>query len=91
FTDSLGEENFLRDERHEQYRAAVPPLCPNKNFGAQRKLTSTRNDVNLFQRCNVTACAARARPRGVSLQFDENPAGIGSRRRTSAPNLPVVL
>src|SRR3984885_8915567 len=25
FPDSLGEENFLRDERHEYYRTAVPP------------------------------------------------------------------
>jgi hypothetical protein len=32
FSDSLGEENFLRDERHEQYRAAVPPLCAKEKF-----------------------------------------------------------
>jgi hypothetical protein len=25
FSDSLGEENFLSYERHEQYRTAVPP------------------------------------------------------------------
>lgn len=56
FTDSLGKKNFLRDERHEQYRAAVPPLCPKKKTGAKRKLTSTRSDVNLFQRRNVTSC-----------------------------------
>jgi hypothetical protein len=68
FSDSLGEENFLRDERHEQYRAAVPHLAQKKNFCAPRKLTSTRTDVNLFQHRNVTSCVAHERT-GALLQF----------------------
>src|SRR5580698_8575690 len=49
FPDSLGEENFLRDERHEYYRTAVPPRNRVEKR-AHRKLTSTWSDVNGIQR-----------------------------------------
>src|ERR1700733_4689339 len=49
FPDSLGEENFLRDERHEYYRTAVPPRNRVEK-PAHRKLTSTWSDVNGIQR-----------------------------------------
>src|ERR1700740_19775 len=40
-----------------------------KNFRAQRKLTSTRTDVNLFQHCNVTTCDGCAHEESTLLQF----------------------
>src|ERR1700752_3474436 len=40
-----------------------------KNFCAQRKLTSTRTDVNLFQRRNVTSCIADGRKRALYDNF----------------------
>jgi hypothetical protein len=49
--NSLGEENFLRDERHiePELRASGKIFAI---FSRLEKLTSTLGDVNVFQRCN---------------------------------------
>ena len=61
--DSLGQENFLRDERHISSRVAVPPFV-NWKKRCRRKLTSMRSDVNGFpMRFTRRSHFGAARPR----------------------------
>src|SRR5271154_6995382 len=72
FPDSLGEENFLCDERHEQYRTAVPPQKQVEKTSAG-KLTSTRRDVNGIHRAcgNLASQSCWRRDKYYSLMKTE--------------------
>src|SRR5580692_13118010 len=53
FPDSLGEENFLRDERHEYYRTAVPPR-------KRVEKTSASKTNKHMERCQWNSAPRRA-------------------------------
>ena len=82
FADAFREKNFLRDECH--VVTGLRCLQKNRKLRTQRKLTSARSDVNLFQCCRarrefLRANSAIAIHRSVTIHFipDFGPSTAG--------------
>src|SRR6185437_4669380 len=88
-SDPLGEENFLRDERHELSGCALPPSTDREKIRV-RKLASTRSDVNSFHdkrlRLREQCEPRKAFQRGKNTNCEAvSPCCTGECRRPARP------